>query len=139
MVPTSEDLRLGSVSNNQDLLVQGFLKATSHINGPIIFDGHLIIDGKDGLITIPTWVFTALGLSSIVVLQAPATQIAYQRASDTRVRPVRTIAEISDHQTMTISAATNLAAELSIPMHIIGSGDTFVIEALIRRDPTPAN
>jgi hypothetical protein len=59
-VCTSEELRLGPVLDNQALMLAAFTRLTHGVRSLIVFDGHTIIDGAAGPISIPANVFKAL-------------------------------------------------------------------------------
>ncbi len=136
---TSEELRLGAVLSNQDMLVRAFRRNVAGSALPVVFDSHTVIDSRDGMIVIPAKVFQDIGLTSLVVLKAPAVQIAAQRGADPRVRPVRSIEEIDQHQSLTIAVAGEMAAELSIPLYTIEAADRHIIETLVREEPLRAD
>lgn len=117
---SSEDLRLGCVTENQSLLVDGFRRATEGVNGLVVLDGHTVIDGSDGLVEVPSYVFASLKLQHLVFLQEEPRTILDRRAGDAvRRRPQRSVEELYSHQLAGLSAATKIALELNIPMTII--------------------
>jgi adenylate kinase len=55
-----------------------------------VFEGHSLIDGRDGLLEIPSTVFAALSLDAIAFLAADAAAIFERRRLDTgREHPTR--------------------------------------------------
>lgn len=128
---SSEDLRLGEIKDNQKLLVDGFWRAVSREGPLVLFDGHTIIDGAAGVTSIPTSVFRDLGIGMLVFIQAPSDVIVTQRKNDARVRPERNSETIGQHQTVALRAADLIAAELSIPLHVIGRNDAGLLQDLI--------
>jgi adenylate kinase len=126
--PTSEDLRLGAVHDNQKLLVSEFRSATRGNEGLTILDAHLLIDGRDGLIEIPTTVFRELEITKIIFLQAPASEIASRRSNDDfRVRPARSIEELRQHQSYELSLSSALCLELGIPLIVVCSNNVDLV------------
>lgn len=129
---SSEGLRLGAVLENQALLIAGFHRAAKGAASPIVFDGHSIIDGSDGLIEIPHGVFAALGLDAISFLYADPAKIEFQRSHDTvRQRPLRDQATLAAHQELAITVARNAAYTIGCPFQILTSDDIGIIERLI--------
>lgn len=129
---SSEALRTGAVLENQALLIAGFHRAAESSTAPIVFDGHSIIDGRDGLIEIPGEVFAALDLAAISFLQAdPATIVARRRHDTARQRPVRDEATLADHQAWAIAVARRAADAICCPFQILTSDDIGLIERLI--------
>jgi adenylate kinase len=121
---SSEDLRLGPVSNNQTILVDGFLFESKGYQGTVVFDAHLLIDGSNGVVEIPSWVFTKIKLKHMIFLEIPPLQILQQRQFDThRTRPIRSVEEIECHQIRAIELATSICSELGVPLSIVGAND----------------
>jgi adenylate kinase len=66
-VATSEELRLGPVVDNQVLLGSAFARRTEGLEGLVVLDGHVVIDGASGLVDIPASVFAGLGVQHMLV------------------------------------------------------------------------
>lgn len=129
---SSEALRTGPVLDNQTLLIAGFSHEAASIDRPIVFDGHSVIDGRDGLIEIPIEVFAALGLDAICFLQAEPSKIFAQRHADVgRTRPARTIAALEEHQARAIAVARAIADALECPLVLITSHDHSTLATII--------
>ncbi len=123
---------MGPVLDNQALLVASFPRAAAQTDLPIIFDGHVVIDGKNGLVEIPTSIFRALGLEAIFLLcAAPADILAHRSGDAWRSRPQRTEQEIARHQEIAIVVARRIATELDIPFQLIKFGELNRIARLI--------
>src|SRR5690606_14254206 len=91
-VDTSEALRLGSVVANQELLVSGFIREARVAELPVVLDAHSVIDGREGLLEIPSSVFHRMALEAISFLKADPGDIAERRLGDVnRIRPNRTV------------------------------------------------
>lgn len=132
-VQSSEALRTGAVLNNQTLLVAGFKHEAQAIDGSIVFDGHSVIDGGNGLIKIPADVFACLELQAICVLQAAPDDILARRRSDAaRLRPTRSVDALAEHQEMAIEVARAIAEQLVLPFSLLGNEDEEKLAALIR-------
>ena len=130
---SSETLRTGPVLDNQALLVAGFKYEARSIEGSVVFDGHSVIDGANGLIKIPTDVFASLELQAICILQAAPADILARRQSDTaRPRPTRSADALAEHQGMAIEVARAIAEQLNLPFSILGNEDEAQLAALIR-------
>ncbi|WP_296612400.1 AAA family ATPase [Sphingomonas sp.] len=132
---SSEDLRTGAVVENQALLISGFNRAVEHATVPIVFDGHSIIDGRDGLIEIPSEVFAALGLAAICFLEAEPSVIATRRCNDARrQRPNRNVDVLRGHQAIAQAAARRIAYEIGCPFRVISDDEHDLLRQLISQD-----
>ena len=110
---SSEALRLGAVMDNQDLMIAAYRREAQATTLPIIFDGHNVIDGRDGLVEIPTSVFRALDLNVICYLSANPEWIAERRQVDVgRARPARDAVTLAEHQRIACTAAERVAGEI---------------------------
>lgn len=119
---TSEELRRGNITQNQDLLVSGFYRAVEGQEGPFIVDGHVLIDTDSGLEEIPSAVFKRLGVELFCLVQAAPEQIVAQRLTDvTRSRPQRGIAEIAAQQDQSVVVCARIARSLNVPAIMITS------------------
>lgn len=129
---SSETLRTGPVLDNQALLIAGFQREARSIDGAIVFDGHSVVDGGNGLIEIPAEVFAALELNAICILQATPAEILARRQSDsTRLRPARSAEVIAAHQKIATKVARAIAEQLNLPFALIGNADETKLAALI--------
>lgn len=130
---SSEALRTGPVLDNQALLVAGFKHEARSIEGSIVFDGHSVIDGGNGLIKIPPDVFASIELQAICILQAEPADILARRQGDTaRPRPVRSVDALAEHQEKAIEVARAIAEQLNLPFSLLGNEDEAKLAALIR-------
>jgi adenylate kinase len=121
---SAEDLRAGSISDNQKLLVTAFKKLQSIGHGPIVFDGHSVVDTDQKLVEIPTGVIASLSPSGIIFIHAEPILIYNRRLQDEkRIRPARTEAEIGYYQDLSLLVCRRYAEELQTPLEIIESGD----------------
>jgi len=132
-VATSEELRLGRVVDNQVLLATAFARCTEGLEGLVVLDGHVAIDGASGLVDIPASVFGDLGVQHMLFIRASAHAIAERRRKDAlRIRPQRTIAEITAHQEHALSRAKTITVQLGIPLTVLDSSDKEAICHLLR-------
>lgn len=130
---SSEALRTGPVLDNQALLVAGFKHEARTIDGSIVFDGHSVIDGGNGLIKIPVDVFAPLEIQAICILQAPPADILARRQGDTaRARPARSANALAEHQELAIEVARAIAEQLNLPFSLLRNQDEAKLVALIR-------
>lgn len=117
---SSEALRLGAVMDNQDLIIAAYRREAQATALPIIFDGHNVIDGRDGLVEIPAYVFRALDLDAICFLSADPEWIAERRQMDaSRARPARDAVTLAEHQRIACSAAERIAEEIGCRFVVI--------------------
>jgi adenylate kinase len=127
-VSSSDDLRRNSadkVHENQSLLVNAFKRLLTKQSGQtIIFDGHTVIDSETGLVIVPASIVASLGPSTLIFIEAPVESIYYQRIKDdTRKRPLRSTAQLSELQTKAKQIFFEYAQMLCLPYHVISSGD----------------
>jgi len=121
----SEALRTGAVLDNQALLVAAFHRATKGVELPIIFDGHSIIDGRDGLIEVPSSVFREFGLNAIYFLGADPEAIAERRRGDFgRERPFRDVETLRNQQELAMAVAQRIATDIGCVFANISNGRT---------------
>jgi adenylate kinase len=110
-----DQLRLADVEENQRLLVEGFDLACDRLASRIILDGHCIIHGDLGVQHIGSQVFSELGIRLMVHLEAPSRQVQVNRSGDlARDRPLLHVAEIDEHQALSLAHAQDIASELQI-------------------------
>lgn len=115
---SSEALRTGPVLDNQALMIAAFERLTRTTTLPVVFDGHSLIDGRDGLIEIPSTVFAALSLDAIAFLAAEPAAIFERRRLDAgRERPARDLATLTLHQNLAKTAARRIADDIGRPFH----------------------
>lgn len=127
---TSEALRLGPVIDNQALMITAFLRVAADSTLPIVLDAHSIIDGRDGIVEIPSEVFAALDLVAICFMADNPDVIAQRRLGDTgRERPIRTPEVLADHQELARAAAKRIATDIRCPFIAIRGDD---IERMIQ-------
>jgi adenylate kinase len=130
---SSEQLRLGSVLDNQSLLISGFARATIDRPDLVVFDGHTVIDAPGGLIEIPARVFSALKVCHLVFLKGHPNQIALQRRNDTaRFRPQRSPEELESQQNLAIAVARQIACDLDVPLTIIAPDEFERLQTILQ-------
>lgn len=122
VVSSSEELRLGAVLDNQQLLIDGFKRAARPGDGLIVFDGHAVIFGAETVTEIPSGVFEAIGCRHIIVAQADARILQERRLKDEgRVRPNVDIETLTCQQLHAEAVASGIAADLGIPFSSIAA------------------
>jgi adenylate kinase len=118
------------IQSNQDRLTIAFnslrrAKPDRHI----IFDGHSLIDNDDGLVIIPADIFREIAPNLIVYLEDDPNTILARRSADIgRIRPTRTLNEITRHQDIAKEAAINYGVILSVECRVVQSGDSRTFE-----------
>ncbi|WP_419728145.1 ATP-binding protein [Lichenicola sp.] len=129
---SSEELRLGAILDNQRLLANGFLHEAAGTTLPIILDGHVLIDGKDGIVPIPAETFRRIGAKHMVFLQDEPDRIRLRRSRDEiRSRPARTVEQLEDQQDYAIKTAAVICRSLSIDMLLLTPAMPEVLERLL--------
>lgn len=125
-------LRQFDLDENQRLLVEGFVAVRDGSANTVIFDGHAVIDGPDGLATIPFSVFEALGICLMVHLEADPVAIQRNRNQDhERTRPSLDPELLQDHQNQSRQHAKAIAQALAIDCLIIRSEEISRLEAFL--------
>ena len=131
---SSETLRTAPADTmglNQLSLVAAFQAAReAEPERPILFDGHSIIDNDKSLIEIPVSVIAALAPDHIVFVMDEPDVIACRRSNDHRTRPLRTLSELSDHQTRARAVAVDYAVSQKVPFVEIRAGDWMSLKQL---------
>ena len=118
---TRDAIRHADLDENQRLLIEGFALIRDPNAKLIIMDGHVVIDDGTQLLKIPHQVFSALGISEMVHLEAEPEQIAANRLGDTsRARPAHSIEILSQHQQLSRAHAIAVAKTLGISCHSVG-------------------
>lgn len=119
---TSEMLRTGNITNNQDRLVTAFTTIVSSIREHIILDCHTIIDTPVEIQKISIEVFRAMEITDFIFLSIDPIKLYQRREKDKiRLRPIRTIEEIELQQKISLQLARQIAEALCIPFFEIGS------------------
>jgi adenylate kinase len=130
---TAEDLRRGTVLDNQALLISSFKSCRSIENRNIIFDGHNLVDTGGVLIEIPVDVVEAIDPAGIILVWAdPAVIADHRRADANRSRPVCSLAELEKHQARSDVLARSHANYLRVPFHRVQSGDENLFALAVR-------
>lgn len=113
------------VNDNQALLIEMFRGAiTTTPSRMIVFDGHALIDTDTALIEIPAVVIKALHPTMVVHVEDDPLMIVLRRQEDPgRARPVRSAEVLADHQSRSRRICGSYSRELSVPMHVVQSGD----------------
>lgn len=128
----SESLRLGAVVDNQALMVAAFQRVAADNALPIVFDGHSVIDGRDGLVEIPSSVFAELEVDTIFYLSADPDTIAARRLADiARDRPIRDAKVLAEHQRVAYETARRIAEKIGCTFIPVADGDIDRIVAVI--------
>lgn len=117
---SSETLRTGPVLENQALMIAAFERLTRTTILPVVFDGHSLIDSRDGLLEIPSTVFAALSLDAIAFLAADPANIFERRRLDAgRERPARDLVTLAQHQSLAETVARRIANDIGRPFHLL--------------------
>lgn len=129
---SSEALRTGAVIDNQELMIAAFRRLASNAETPIVFDGHSVIDGRNGLVEIPAAVFAELAPDAIFYLSAPPDIIAVRRFADAgRERPTRSVETLAEHQCFAHDAARRIAQQIGCRFISIGDSDIDRVMAIL--------
>jgi adenylate kinase len=120
----AEALRLGSIQENQSILVTAFRRKRQNTTGTLLLDSHTIIDGREGIEVIPFAVFEAFEPKAMVAVYDEPQIIAERRNSDlSRTRPQRTAKQLEEHQARSEKVGAEYATRLNIPFIRVRAGD----------------
>ena len=131
---TSEDLRRGSVPDNQSLLTGAFAKVLATEARPIIFDGHCLVDVGAHQIEISVNVIRHLQPSGIVLVHAPADEIVRRRESDSsRERPSRDANALAAQQARCVAICANYGKQLGLDFAQVRAGNEYEFAQVVGR------
>lgn len=117
---SSEDLRTGDLSSNQDYLGRAFQRHAKSNQFHILLDCHTVIDTPAGLQVLPKHTFESLGLTHFLFLYVDPQLISKRRQLDTgRQRPFRDPLELQHHQEIGLKTARDIADSLGLPFEIL--------------------
>jgi len=134
---TLRTLPPGEILRSQALLVQGFeAQRRASPRSLVLLDAHSIIDADAGFIEIPVEVAARFMPSGILHVSDEPARILERRLADTkRVRPVRSLAQLTEYQRRSIAACEGYSVALRVPMIEVRSGEgessTRAIQAII--------
>jgi adenylate kinase len=131
---TSEDLRRGTVLDNQAILVDAFSRTIATETRPIIFDGHCLVDAGDSVIEIPPDVIRQIMPAGIILIHAAANEIVTRRQNDiSRHRPDRSAAELAAQQERCVKLCAEYGHGLGVEFAKVQSGDEDGFARTLRR------
>lgn len=121
-------LRLQSVDLNQLLLLEGMALAIDPAFELVVLDGHAVVDGVTGLVSVGFEVFAKLGVCGIAHLEALPGRIKQNRESDgSRQRPLYEASELLRHQEASALEAQRIADHIGVPfVRLDGDIDDFI-------------
>ena len=127
-------LETDKIETNQRRLADAFsVFRQAHIGRTILLDAHSVIDANNDLVIVPTEVIERLGLRQIIFVRDKPGVIATRRQRDmSRMRPTRSIAEISIHQNLALDQCQEYAVRLRIPLNLVSAGDAPGLEIAAR-------
>ena len=121
---SQDDLRTRDIDENQAALLEAFKRRVDPNKTLIILDAHVTIDTPEGLSHISSNIFREIDPDFIVFVEDDPRRIHRNRECDTsRSRPERSVDFLANQQEIAISAARNIAEDLSIPIHFVNGGD----------------
>jgi adenylate kinase len=120
----SEELRLGPVQGNQEVLMEAFAKLRAATEDVILLDAHCIVDSANGVIVIPEQVFRSFLPTGFIEVWDEPGAIVSRRTQDTgRARPQRDENAIREHQWLSGETVRQHANEIGVPLVRVKSGD----------------
>lgn len=125
-------IRLADTDLNQRLLIEGFMSARDPNARLVILDSHMLIDTGDDIRRIPIEVFGALGVDTVIHLEAEPKQICTNRCRDKdRTRPIYPTHILGEHQRLSRSHAQTVADALRVPLHVVVHDDAIDLAATL--------
>lgn len=108
-----EDKRTSDIDKNQEILISSVSKL-SDSNNPLILDGHFVLKNEQGnLVALPSSVFQRLGVSSVILMEAPASVIAERLTARKAPQSLDDIEELASAERKN---AESMCRELNIPL-----------------------
>ena len=109
-----EDKRTSDVDKNQEILISSVFKLIRDSNNPLILDGHFVLRNQQGhLVELPSSVFQRLGVSSVILIEAPASVIAERLVARGAPQSLSNIEELANAERENAERTCN---ELNIPL-----------------------
>jgi adenylate kinase len=134
-------LPAGEILQSQVLLVQGFeVQRREFPDSLVLLDAHSVIDSDNGLIEIPIEVAAHFMPTGILHVSDEPARILERRLADTkRVRPARSLGQLTEYQRRSIAVCEGYSVALDVPLIEIRSGDiggfTKAIRSVVARSP----
>lgn len=120
------------IEDNQALLVESFLRFRSgKMERPVLMDAHAVIDNDSELVHVPIEIIKALEPDLLILLEAPAHEIASRRAVDKRRRPVRDIRWLEREIAEEHAAVAGYSETLHVEMRIGIVGQGFRLDSVL--------
>ena len=115
-------------------MVRGFKEKIGLIRHRLVLlDAHSVIDSDSGYIDMPIEVFRRLGLSGLIHVEDDPKAIVARRLDDAmKQRPERTVNQVSQYQTRSLTACEEIARGLAKVIYRVTSGDVAEFERAIR-------
>lgn len=132
---TLDSLRTASAQRllaNQEILQSAVEERLQrHGASSFILDGQCVLDNGDQIVVLPADAIAPFRPSGLILLEAPAVEIAARRSRDTRQRPFRTVEEISQQLAMNREAVRSYAGRLNIPSVVAEAKGALSLDAPI--------
>jgi adenylate kinase len=128
------NLPIGEIQQNQKLLVKGFNARRKALpEGLVFLDAHSVIDSENGLIDIPFEVARHLHPAGIIHISDDVPRILERRTADkNRVRPVRSLAQLTEYQQRSIASCERYSVGLNVPIFQVVSGDVPAFKSAVQ-------
>jgi len=97
----------------------------------IIIDAHGVIDNDRDLVRVPVSTIAALAPDRLILLEAPAKEVAARRAGAERKRPVRDLNHIEKEIAAERDVVVGYASALAVELVIAEAGLGFTLEAVL--------
>lgn len=132
---STEALRTASsdgIIANQDLLGPALAAfRAGREDRAILVDAHGVIDNDQELVRVPVSTIAALAPDLLILLEAPAHQVAARRAGSKRLRPVRSLDDIAKQILTEREVVAGYATALQIRLVTAQVGLGFTLNALL--------
>ncbi|NWK99179.1 hypothetical protein DM806_26675 [Sphingobium lactosutens] len=120
------------VVENQSLLASALSAfRAGREDSPILIDAHGVIDNDRELVRVPVSAIAPLAPDQLILLEAPAEEVAARRASAERPRPVRNLDAIVKEIATEREVVSGFASALNLHLVIAEAGIGFTLDALL--------
>jgi adenylate kinase len=123
-------LKASEAISNQKVIVDWLLRFQTASPGPILLDGHLLIETDDGPQLVPDMILAPLPLCGIIVIRSEPEVVA-KRRKDTLL--IRSSSEIRDLMFIEMVDARRLARARAVPFAAVRGDDFAGFTAAIKR------
>jgi|SRR5690554_340981 len=110
----AENKRTKNMDDNQEALISSVSKIVKKSQKSLVLDGHFVLRDEHGsLISLSSDIFKRLGVSYVILLEAPSATVAERLLVREAPQPLEDIAALAEAE---CKNAENICNELNIPL-----------------------